>query len=276
MQNSQKAKRARGGFTLVELLIVIGIIAILIALLLPALNKARMSALGLQCMSNLRQYQMINQEYAGDNHGFYIPIWLNTTVYPAPQGYIGTWNGAMWTQNIYYPNVRAYFNFPVDAYNLQATAFQNQVCPLAIWCLQTPQSDGNLDMNYSYGMNFSDFDDPGNTYGEDSANFYNNPGTPTEPIVSAITYNSAKIRNSANKIAWTDGMSDWVSYLYSSKYIGELPTNNATAYRHIVGGVAGTNIVFFDGHGEWRPRNQVDYSYLNTQETSLLWFAYHF
>lgn len=60
-------------FTLIELLVVIAIIAILAAMLLPALNKARGSAHSASCTSNLKQMAAANLMYAGD-HGVLCPI----------------------------------------------------------------------------------------------------------------------------------------------------------------------------------------------------------
>jgi prepilin-type processing-associated H-X9-DG protein/prepilin-type N-terminal cleavage/methylation domain-containing protein len=56
-------------FTLVELLVVIGIISVLVAMLLPALNKARESAQRISCASNLRQVNMAWIAYVSDYHG---------------------------------------------------------------------------------------------------------------------------------------------------------------------------------------------------------------
>src|SRR5215470_17069887 len=81
MQVHSIPRRIRGGFTLVELLVVIGIIAVLIGILLPALGRARAQARSVQCQSNLRTMGQGILMYANANKGRY-PL--------------GTWDGGDW------------------------------------------------------------------------------------------------------------------------------------------------------------------------------------
>src|SRR4051812_44436385 len=75
---SDIARAHRAGFTLVELLVVIGIIAILLAILLPALNRARLAASNVKCLANLRTLGQATMLYTVQNKGS-LPI--------------GFWNG---------------------------------------------------------------------------------------------------------------------------------------------------------------------------------------
>jgi prepilin-type N-terminal cleavage/methylation domain-containing protein len=65
---------AKKGFTLIELLVVVAIIAVLVAMLLPALAKARDQARRVQCASNLHQVGLASGFYRGDNEGFFASV----------------------------------------------------------------------------------------------------------------------------------------------------------------------------------------------------------
>src|SRR3954463_12207895 len=69
LNDSRRVRFTPTGFTLVELLVVIGIIAVLIAILLPALGRVRAAAQTLQCKSNLRQLVLATTFFANEPWG---------------------------------------------------------------------------------------------------------------------------------------------------------------------------------------------------------------
>jgi prepilin-type N-terminal cleavage/methylation domain-containing protein len=82
--NCGKHVNKRSGFTLVELLVVIGIIAVLVGFLMPALTKARGQANSVKCKSNLRVIGQMMIIYENDNKGYLFPVGPNSGVTGRP------------------------------------------------------------------------------------------------------------------------------------------------------------------------------------------------
>ena len=218
------AVRARPVFTLIELLVVIAIIAILAAMLLPALNKARTWAKTIKCANTLRQYAMCNHLYAKDSDDYAVPV---STPYQL-----------VWTSN---KGFRRYFD--------GGTSFVERrypiglICPAATRALNDPDNAryGGPKVDLSYGMSGWHNSDP-------------YAGRPAEKHV--IAWKMPRMVHPSSSMLFADGLiyniynldPGPVSWLSGGGgyYIRGEDTVGSVAYRHNLR----ANVVMFDGHVE--------------------------
>jgi len=245
---------ARAGFTLVELLVVIGIIALLISILLPSLNRAREQANRIKCASNLRQIALAGIMYANTNKGKFPRTYFDGTTggasrnpktdANAPDAFTGP-KGTVGSQN-----VAASFYHLLKATDLTAEAF---ICPSTnaqrAWVGQDIQAKSNWLVtglyntvsSYSYNTPYGDPGTGSATGGAIASGWkFDNTLSPDYPFASDL--------NPGDTGATTGGYGDSAVGTYpftaSKRDMAKMNSNN-----HMNDG---QQVAYVDGHVEWQ------------------------
>lgn len=230
-------------FTLIELLVVIAIIAILAAMLLPALNKARELAGAVQCLANLRTAGVATTNYLGDFNDFF----PNMPYAVKPDGSLDSYKSCARVQLMI---MAAGYN--TDYSTVVATA-DSQKRYKAFYCPKRPGSNA-----YAFGKSHG----PGLVYK------LNEVLQPTAKVFT-MDENHSEIMHVSNMALGSDRIDHGYNYLPGAGRIYALNWTASTTtkqYQDFIKGRhnGGTVFGFYDGHAELLTAEVAGYHYRNT------------
>lgn len=147
MTRTSSRSHRSNAFTLVELLVVIGIITLLISMLLPTLNKVRASSQSLACQSALRQIGLANTMYQNEHNGYFVPFSLHKdryTYYASPH------SRERWFHFLEpYTKTYSILNCPVRDRDWPDWSVQNENQQSPVWLIRGRSMVGGT-ANYAY------------------------------------------------------------------------------------------------------------------------------
>ena len=250
-------------FTLIELLVVIAIIAILAALLLPVLSKAKERAKAIACLNDTKQIMLATKLYVDDNHGTMIPLWVE-------QGATG-WGGWNYDTATFVIQKPTYLWWP-DKLRLDGLIPSQKTfnCPTLTQPATIAHGQSVSTINtLGIGMNYPEYGhiipasgNPDPVYGSASENQV------TRPSQSIVFADAAYISNPEDDYDnWVEDPATGCAYFRVPSDVDAYPSGDYT--RSMPRHGKQLNAAFFDGHVQLLRNSTIGYDLPRTNADAL-------